>query len=132
MTIHTNLKQLDHKTLINTIEDATPIEMIIKNNTDQNAKLDKITSWYQTHGLKTYKQKQRKLVYLLGKYNFSGKTLEHIDFYKTQNIWGFSYEAHPFFVYYNEDGLSIEATDECIPCLDEILDILVISLTEME
>lgn len=118
--------------LLETIYDGEPIANFPDIRLDKNIykKQIELTGWHHKYNLKNHTEQRQKLIELLGKPTFTGKNLEDMEFYHKQTIWGFSYHDNPFFIYYNKDGLSIEITEECKDDVQEILDILIQTLSK--
>lgn len=90
----------------------------------------KLVGWHNHYNLYKIKEEVDKMEELLGKATFKGKELpdSEIEFYIKQNIWAYTMEEDEdcyIALYLNEEGLSVEVSDECEPYLVEIMEELI-------
>ncbi len=114
------------------LEDCIPIINMV-NGVDRQKIFDlemKLSGWHHHYNLHKIKEEVRKMEELLGTATFKGKSIPdyEIDFFIKQHIWAYTMEDDEdcyIALYLNEEGLSVEVSDECEPYLVEILEELI-------
>lgn len=119
--------------VLDRLEDCMPVINYMKNSEERDKMFElemKLSGWHHYYRIHKIGDEVKKMKELLGNPDFEGKSiLEYeIEFFITQYIWTFVLDEDEDAVvvlYLNEEGLSVEVSDECENHLVEIMEELI-------